>query len=110
MSADMELLREAAKTMRKRANAATPGPRDPVVALAVADWLDREARRVGPHAITTHKVREDWYIYDCATCGVGGSVSKAGLATWQEQHVRLRRVADNAAVAVARAFLGKAEQ
>lgn len=81
---------------------------DPAVALAVADWLDREARRVGSHAITTYKVREDWYAYSCVTCGYSGSTSKAGLATWQEHHASVRLVADDAAIAVARAYLGGA--
>jgi hypothetical protein len=101
---DAEMLQNAAKAMRER-----PQAMHPAVAFKVADLLDREARRVGSHAITTHKVREDWFAYDCHTCGVGGSTSRAGLAVWQESHSRVRPVADDALLVLARTYLATEE-
>lgn len=97
---DFDTLREAANAMRKH-----PAASHPAVAICVAELLDREARRIGSHAITTRKVREDWWAYDCHTCGVGGSTSEAGLANWQEAHSRIRPVGDDAVLAVARTYL-----
>lgn len=91
--------------MRERAPAANCAGWTPAVVCAVADLLDREAARVGSHAVTVRKVREDWWAYDCHTCGVGGSASEAGLARWQETHSRVRPVADDALLALARTYL-----
>ncbi|MFI1194030.1 hypothetical protein ACH4T9_12345 [Micromonospora sp. NPDC020750] len=44
MSADLDVIREAARLMRDRATAANPNPwARPDLDLALADWLDAEA-------------------------------------------------------------------
>lgn len=99
MSANVEVLFRVAQLMRENPDRRWH---------AVADWLDREARRSNSHAMTTHKVRDDWYSFQCLTCGTGGSASRAGMVDWQAAHGRLQLLPDDAALAVAHAYLGGA--